>query len=92
MAKTTIDDVLEAVNNGFTSVEGRLTGVENRLTGVETRLTGVETRLTGVEATMVTKDYLDEKLGVVNGKFSTLVNVLKEKRVLTDVDKRRIHS
>lgn len=62
MQEPTIGDVLEAINEfaGHT---------EKRFDGIETRLTGVEKRLTSVEATMVTKDYLDEKLGELRGEF-----------------------
>lgn len=94
---TRIDEVLEAVNKGFSGVQvqiedlkTRVTGVETGLTGVETRLTGVETRLTKVEATMVTKDYLDEKLAKTDGKINSLVGILERKSVIALDDKHAI--
>ena len=40
---------------------------------------------------MVTKNYLDEKLGVVGGKISALTNVLQKKGVITEDEKRGIY-
>lgn len=80
---TSVADLAEAVN---TFAEN----TEKRFDGLDKRLTGVETRLTGVEATMVTKDYLDEKLGRTDGKINALVNVLERKAVITTGEKSAI--
>lgn len=42
---------------------------------VNPRFLAIENRLTGVEARMVTKEYLDEKLGRVDGKMNMLVHI-----------------
>ncbi len=68
---------------------------ENVLPQIETVRTGLEsvnTRLTRVEATMVTKDYLDEKLAPVNGKINLLVDVLHRNRTISDDQRRTVHS
>ncbi len=87
-----VDNRFDKVENRLTGVETRLTSVETRLTSVETRLTSVETRLTGVEATMITKDFLEERLAKTDGKINTLVNVLEHKKVITEGEKRLIYT
>ncbi len=72
------EEVLGAVKSGFDSIDEKLVGLDQRLTNVE--------------ANMVTKNYLDEKIGNVNGRINTLVHVLQEKRVLTEDDKERVRS
>lgn len=72
-------------------------------THVDKRFEKVEKDVTQIKATMVTKDYLDEKLGDLRGdmtvlvrkednKMKTLVEVLVEKEVLNEFDKKRIYS
>lgn len=83
-------NVLEAISGLADHVEG----IDTRLTRVESSLTQVDTRLVRVEATMVTKSYLDDKLGGLKGdmvsmvrkedeKVNGLVSVLAKKSVLT---------
>src|SRR3989338_1391071 len=67
------EDILSTINTFAQHTEERFTGIEKRLNGVESRLTTVET-------TMVTKDYLDEKLGDLRGDFTVLMR--KEDRKL----------
>ena len=44
----------------------------------------LEEKLTPIRATMVTKEYLDEKLGAVKGKISVLVDVLHRNRTISE--------
>lgn len=85
--ETTLDDVLSAVNAASTETDKRLDKIENQLTKVESQ--------------MVTKDYLDDKLADLKGdlvvltrkednKLKALVDILAEKKVLNDEDKKRI--
>lgn len=97
--------LLQAINKGFQNVQDQLNGIKTDVAGLKTDVAGlktdvaglktdvadVKTRLTSVEASMVTKDYLDEKLGVTNGRIASLVNVLQKKRVITEEDKRHIY-
>lgn len=46
--------------------------------------------MTKTESQMVTKDYLDERLGRTDGKINALVNVLERKSVITADDKRAV--
>ena len=68
-------NVLEAISELADHVEG----IDTRLTQVDARLTQVDTRLIRVEATMVTKSYLDDKLGGLKGDMVALVRKEDEK-------------
>ena len=63
-----------------------------QLEAIRTRLDTVETRLTKVEATMVTKDYLDQKLGTVNGKIAILTDALHRNGTISDDQRRAVHA
>lgn len=66
-------------------------------------ISGIDKRLTRVEATMVTKDYLDEKMMDLRGdlvvmtrkedvKLKALVGVLHGKKVISNTDVKKIYS
>ena len=88
MAKeSTIYEVLSAVNEFATNVEGRFNKIDKRLTKIE--------------STMVTKEYLDEKLSDLRGdltilirkedtKLKTVIDILFEKKIFTEADKKRV--
>jgi len=98
------DDLARAVKSGFDGVDKRFDGVDKRFDGVDKRFdgvdkrfNGVDKRLTRVESTMVTKDYLDEKLVDLRGdivillrkedrKLEALIEKLKERHIITDKD------
>ncbi len=63
--------------------------VNPQFEAVRTRLDALESDLVSVKASMVTKDYLDEKLGKVNGKINVLVDVLHKNNTIT-ADQRGI--
>ena len=86
----TISDVLDAVNKFANNVEQRFNGVESDIKDMKRTLT-----------TLVTRDYLDEKLGDLRGdmvvlmrkedsKLRQLVNILHEKNLLDDQDVKRL--
>ena len=89
----TSQDILEAINVFSTHVDQRFDRLEGRVDGVEGRLNKIET-------TMVTKDYLDDKLADLRGdlvvllrkednKFGALVTeLLKEEVISQDAAKR----
>ncbi len=71
--------------------------VDARFMGMDQRFDKIESRLTHVEATMVTKSYLDDKLGDLKGdmvalirkedqKMNRLIGVLAEKAVVTPTE------
>lgn len=99
-----VGEMLE--HNVLPQIEGvgkRLDKVEERLDNVGQQLDKVEQRITKVEATMVTKEYLDEKLGRLKGdlvvemrgfnhKLSALVGILRDHKVISDSEAKRVLS
>ena len=113
----TIGDVLEAVNEASTKTEKRLQGIENRLDTmngrmdkidgrmdkIDGRMDKIDGRMDKIESTMVTKDYLDEKLADLKGditielrgedrKLAALVDILRTRQVITNDDAKQILS
>jgi len=99
----THQDILEAVNKFATSVDKRFDGVDKRFDGVDKRFDGLESRVTKIEATMVTKDYLDDKLGDLKGdivilmrkedrKLQYLIDILHKRKVISDQEVKQILS
>jgi archaellum component FlaC len=84
------DDVLDAVNKGFTDVQEQFVGVQGQITGIQGQIDGLKQEVTEIKAVMVTKDYLDEKLGRQDGKINALINTLEKKAVITTEDKTAI--
>ena len=89
-------EILEAINAFSGDTDKRFDGIDGRLDGIDGRLTKVET-------TMVTKDYLDDKLADLRGdlvvlmrkedmKVKKLVDILKSRKLLTDKDVKQIMS
>ena len=85
--KDSINAVLEAVN-AFAGT------VDDKFAKIDERFDRVDLRLNKIEATMVTKDYLDDKLAIRKAdlilidrkqeeKVDALVNKLEEKKVLS---------
>ena len=92
--ETTKEEILTAISDFANHTE-------KRFDGIETRLGGVETRLDKIEATMVTKDYLDDKLADLRGdlvimlrkedtKVKTLVDVLETQKIISETDAKKI--
>lgn len=100
---TSENDILEAISTFAEQVDQRFDDVDSRFEGIDTRFLGLESRLTRVEATMVTKSYLDDKLGDLKGdlvsllrkedqKVNRFISVLSEKRVLAPAESKDILS
>ena len=92
--EATIQDVLEAVHE---AVQTLTTHINERFLDVEARFNKIE----GTMGTMVTKDYLDEKLTDLRGdmigffrkenqRTNLVVDKLHEKQVFTDHDVNEI--
>ena len=108
--QVTTNEILEAINHfservdeRFDRLEGRMDKAEGRLDRVEGKFDKIEGRLDRIEATMVTKDYLDEKLADLRGdlvvltrkedhKLTALVEILASKNVITPEESARIIS
>lgn len=91
---TTNEDIIEAIGE-FSN------RVEERFDKVEERFDKVEGRLTRVESSMVTKDYLDEKLADMRGdlvimmrkedkKVKALTDLLCTKNIITREEQKRL--
>ena len=87
--ETTNEEILQAIN-GFAD-------------HTEKRFDKIETEVTQIKVQMVTKDYLDDKLADLRGdlvvlmrkedhKVAALVDILKQRKVLTDDDVKKIMS
>lgn len=81
------NDIVGAINIMSTRMDGRFDKVEGRLDRVEKDVKEIK-------ATMVTKEYLDDKLADTKGdiKMRELITILREKQVLADDDVKRILS
>ncbi|PIR45107.1 MAG: hypothetical protein COV10_01110 [Candidatus Vogelbacteria bacterium CG10_big_fil_rev_8_21_14_0_10_51_16] len=104
----TTQDVLNAVSKFATRVEERFDGIDARFDGIDGRLSGHDKRFESLEEdvaylkrNMVTKIYLDERVGELRGditelvhkedkKFVELVHTLEDKEVLSEEDAVRI--
>ncbi len=99
----TIKDVLEAVQGLSTHMDEKFSDVDRKFVGIDQKFAGIDKRLDTIEATMVTKDYLDEKLGDLRGdltvlmrkedvKLRELITILHAKQVLTPADVKHLFS
>lgn len=52
----------DALETRMDRVEGRLDGIDVRLDGIDGQMSGVNGRLDRIESTMVTKDFLEDRL------------------------------
>ena len=87
-------DILTAINEFATHTKERFQGLENRMGTLETKVARIE-------ATMVTKDYLDDKLADLRGdlvvllrkedtKVRALLELLHAKKLLSSAEVGKI--
>jgi len=100
---TSKDEILEAINEFSSKVDERFDKVDERFDKVDERFDNLEGRVGKIEATMVTKDYLDEKLADLRGdlvvlmrkedtKVIKLIEILKKRKVITEAEEKEILS
>lgn len=98
-----VDARFESMDTRFDKMDGRMDKMDSRLDMVEGRLDKIDGRLNTIEATMVTKDYLDEKLADLRGdlvvltrkedtKLKKLVDVLHHRNLISTEEKQDILS
>ena len=94
--KTTIHDVLMAVNKFSSLMDKRMDKMDGGMGKLEGRMEKLEGTVTGMQSTMttlVTKDYLDKKLADLRGdlvvlirkedhKVTSLIDVLHSRKVI----------
>ena len=101
MAKEpTTSEILEAINVFSNSVDKRFDGDDKSFCEFKS---DINQRFNQIEATMVTKDYLDEKLADLRGdlvvltrkedtKLTSLVKILEQRKVISAKDAQKIMS
>ncbi len=92
-----VDARFDAIDRRFDGVDQRFLAIDQRFVSADKRVDGLESRLGRIEATMVTKSYLDDKLGDLKGdmvalvrkedqKMNRLIGILAEKTVVTPTE------
>src|SRR3989339_2153871 len=90
-----INQFSTVVDQKFESIDRRFDAIDQRFNAIDQRFDVIESRINRIEATMVTKDYLDEKLADLRGdlvvlirkedsKFKTLVKILSDKNLISE--------
>ena len=102
MENNTLNEILEIVvfikDHAVTKEE-----FDKEIKGINGEIKGIKGEIKGIKSSMVTKAYLDDKLAKQTGdlivllrkedtKLRTLIEILAERRVLTEQDKMRIFS
>jgi len=101
--ETSKNEILEAINEFSTKVDERFDKVDERFDKVDERFDRLEGKVGKIEATMVTKDYLDDKLADLRGdlvvlmrkedtKMIKLIEILKRRAVITEAEEKEILS
>lgn len=73
-----IEQRLDRIEHRLDRLETRMDALEARVTKIEARVDDLDARVTKIGATMVTKDYLDEKLGELRSNLTVKFNVLTD--------------
>ncbi|HEU0050534.1 MAG TPA: hypothetical protein VFQ60_00570 [Patescibacteria group bacterium] len=68
-----IHDLSTQMDERFCRVDERFNGVDKRLDSLDARVAGLEFRMTRAESQIVTKGYLDRKLGSLWGNTGAFV-------------------
>lgn len=107
---TSKNEILEAisefssrVDERFDNLEGRFDKLEGRVGKIEGEVGSLEGEVVKIGATMVTKDYLDDKLADLRGdlvvlmrkedtKVVKLIEILKRRKVITEIEEKEILS
>lgn len=94
MDDTSKQEILDAINTSATETQ-------QQLDALKTDVSSLKTDVAQIKATMVTKDYLDEKLGDLRGdlvlltrkedkKVVAIIELLVERNVIAAADAKRI--
>lgn len=97
---TTID-ILEAIHSFSSEVDQKFANINQRFERIDQRFERIENDLRVIKSTMVTKDYLDDKLADLRGdlnvlirkedvKLKELVNMLVKKKVITKKEQEKL--
>ena len=97
----TTTDILEAIHSFSSDVDEKFMKIDKRFEKIDKRFEKIETDVKIIKSTMVTKDYLDEKLSDLRGdltvlirkednKVKELVNILVKKKVMSEKEKEKL--
>ena len=97
------NEILEAVNEFSSKVDERFDKVDERFDNLEGEIGSIKGEIGSIKATMVTKDYLDEKMADLRGdlvvlmrkedtKVGKLIEILKRRKVITEIEEKEILS
>ena len=97
------NEILEAINEFSSKVDERFDKVDERFDKVDERFDKVEGEISSIKASMVTKDYLDEKMADLRGdlvvlmrkedtKVGKLIEILKRRKIITEAEEKEILS
>ena len=100
---TTNQEILEVINDFSGKMDEKFEKIDERFEKIDERFEKIDKRFDKIEAQMVTKEYLDDKLGDLGGKLMSLMrygdnklkavaNILNEKDVFTNEDVKYISS
>jgi len=90
------NEILEAISE-FSS------HIDKQYGNLKFEIVGIKKEIVGIKTLMVTKDYLDEKLGDLRGdlvvlmrkedtKVGKLIEILKRRKVITEIEEKEILS
>ena len=96
-------DIIEVVNAFSTKIDGRMDKLDGRMDKLDGRMDKLEKDVGYLKSNMVTKDDLDRALAKQNGdliltmrkedaKLLELTSILKDKKVLTPIEVKRVVS
>src|SRR3990167_5380096 len=101
--KITIDALAGMMKKEFDGIGGRFDKLDGEIKQIKGDITGMKGEIGSIKATMVTKDYLDDKLADLRGdlvvlmrkedtKVGKLIDVLKRRKVISEAEEKEILS
>jgi|SRR3989344_504625 len=94
---------ISGMKGEISGMKGEISGMKGEISGMKGEISGMKGEIGQIKATMVTKDYLDDKLSDLRGdlvvmlrkgdaKLKVLAEMLHDKKVLNRADVKRIYS
>jgi len=101
--ETSKNEILEAINEFSTNVDNQFHEVKSEIGSIKSEIGSIKSEIVSIKALMVTKDYLDDKLGDLRGdlvvlmrkedtKMVKLIEILKRRAVITEAEEKEILS
>lgn len=97
------NEILEAINEFSNKVDEKFVKIDEKFVKIDEKFIEVGKRFDKIEATMVTKDYLDNKLADLRGdlvvltrkedtKVGRLIEILKKHKIISEDETKEILS